>query len=685
MAAEDSSPLLVASADLRRLNWALAAFARSTEALIRFTDFEDLIPRICEAIVGDDDYLLSMVGLVETGPTCPIRMLGVAGRAASYVEGLNVSWSDRTAEGRGAGGEAIRTGRPLIVQDVETDERFSLWVRRARSFGIRSCVVVPFASQGDPPGILVVYSDRAFAFGDQEMDVFARLANELAFAKSIEKSRRELHQSEWRYRKLAENVSDIILQIVDDHIVYASPAIRHLGYEPEDLVGQKASWLIHPDDVEAVMVRRRQVAQGQRGGSFEFRYRRADGEWIWVESNPAPIQDEAGRITGLITVLRDVNRRKTAELARLESEARYRLLADNSSDLIRTYDLQGRITYASPSVGRYGYTPADLIGKAFGARTHPDDQPLVEQAFQAAQNGRATRLDAFQARDASGRWFWFEGQLSPLYDDANQLVGVLTVTRDITARLAAEHALGEVNAELTRVTRISTLGAFGASLAHEINQPLTALVANCQTALNWLAKTPPDVPMAQQAVKRSAQNALLASQTIARMRALVTKGPAEVMDFDINDAIKEVFALIAPERRRMKVTAKADVSPHPLMIRGDRIQIQQVLLNLLGNAIEAMREVPEKTRWLGIRSGTTDNGDVVVEIEDRGSGLDPADADHIFDHLFTTKTGGTGLGLSISKSIVELHGGRVWAEPASPNGAIFRFQLPALDLSEPRR
>jgi signal transduction histidine kinase len=182
--------------------------------------------------------------------------------------------------------------------------------------------------------------------------------------------------------------------------------------------------------------------------------------------------------------------------------------------------------------------------------------------------------------------------------------------------------------------------------------------------------------MAKGAIERSVQNALRASEIVARLRSLVTKEASPVVEFDVRDAIKEILALTATERQRTRVVAKAEPSPEPLMIRGDRIQLQQVLLNLIGNAIEAMLDVPETDRRLWIRSGLDNDGQVRVEIEDRGPGLEAAVADKIFDHLFTTKMGGTGLGLSISKSIITSHGGRIWAEPATPHGAVFRFQLP---------
>ena len=492
-----------------------------------------------------------------------------------------------------------------------------------------------------------------------------------------------LQDSEARYRLLTDNAKDMILQSdLEGQIVYASPSVRQLGYSPAEIIDRPRGALIHPDDAEGLRERLAAAGRGEAVGSFEARVLRADGEWVWTESNPAPVRDADGRIVGVVSVARDISARKASEAARLESEAKYRLLADNSTDLVMTYDLEGRVSYVSPSIRRYGYQPEEMIGREIGRATHADDRPRVLQAFQDALGGQRSLLETLRARFADGRWAWFEGRMSPLYDDAGHLVGALAVNRDISARLAAEQALGEVNAELTRVTRISIMGAFSASIAHEINQPLTALVANSETASIWLSQDPPDVPMAQQAIKRAARDALRASETIARMRALATKGPPTITEFDVNDAIREVLALTQSERLRTKVIARTEIAPHPLMIRADRIQVQQVLLNLIGNAIEAMRAAPEDERRLMIRSGLAEDGQVRVEIEDRGAGLDQDTAERIFDYLFTTKTGGTGLGLSISRSIIESHGGRIWAGTAAPNGAVFRFELPSSSQDE---
>jgi PAS domain S-box-containing protein len=359
-----------------------------------------------------------------------------------------------------------------------------------------------------------------------------------------------------------------------------------------------------------------------------------------------------------------------------DSEARYRLLADNITDIILQHDLEGRIEYVSPSVSQLGYEPESLIGVVRFDFIHPDDVDDMRRRLREVGEGKfCSRIDA-RARRSDGEWVWIESTPSPVRDDEGRIVGVLSVCRDVTERMTAEAALRDMRNEMARVARISALGAFSASLAHEINQPLGALAINNDVARRLLQSEPPDLAKVARVVERSAQDARRASDIVARMRSLITRGPGRAIDFDLNEAIDEMLALSRGELQRWSVPVEAALAADPIVVHGDRVQIQQVVLNLIQNAIEAMHDTPEAERRLLVRTRPPQGGEVLVEVEDRGPGLDPATSDAIFDHLFTTKEGGTGLGLAISKSIIEAHGGRIWAESAEPRGALFRFCLP---------
>jgi PAS domain S-box-containing protein len=357
------------------------------------------------------------------------------------------------------------------------------------------------------------------------------------------------------------------------------------------------------------------------------------------------------------------------------SEERYRLLADNVTDIILKHDLDFRIDYVSPSVRRLGYDPDELIGAVRGF-SHPDDLETVRARWREVVEGRPCSSFEARVRLADGGWAWIESNPTAIRDDRGGIVGVLSIWRDVTARKAAESTLQEVRAEMARVARISTLGAFSASLAHEINQPLAALAISSEVAQRLLETDPPDLAKIARSVERSARDARRASDIVARMRSLTTRRPSEAGEFDLGEAIAEMLALSRGELQRWNVVVEETLGADAISIHGDRIQIQQVVLNLIQNAIEAMRETSsgaERRLRVGCRLV---GGEVRVEIEDRGRGLDPATAGGVFEHPFTTKHGGTGLGLAISRSIIEAHGGRIWVEAAEPHCAVFKFQLP---------
>jgi C4-dicarboxylate-specific signal transduction histidine kinase len=241
-------------------------------------------------------------------------------------------------------------------------------------------------------------------------------------------------------------------------------------------------------------------------------------------------------------------------------------------------------------------------------------------------------------------------------------------------RKNAEEALREAQGNLARVTRVTTLGELTASLAHEVNQPIAAAVTNANTCLRWLTRDQPDVAEARAAASRIVKDATRAAEIISRTRQLFKKGTAQRELVGVNEMVREMIVLLRGEATRYSILVRTDLAADLPQILVDRVQLQQVLMNLMLNGIEAMRDVDGR-RELLIQSQRTENEEVMVRVSDTGVGLPVQQADQIFKAFFTTKTGGTGMGLSISRSIVEAHGGRLWAESNSPRGAGFYFTL----------
>jgi len=267
-------------------------------------------------------------------------------------------------------------------------------------------------------------------------------------------------------------------------------------------------------------------------------------------------------------------------------------------------------------------------------------------------------------------------------DDLNGTVQQLTRSNQAlhaenAERMRAEEALRNAHADLARVARLTTMGELAASIAHEVNQPLMAVVTNADTCSRWLVQDPPDLDEARQAAERTVNAGHRAADIIRTIRTLARKSTPEVTRFDINSAITDVLALTRGELQRYDILLETELSAGLEPVTGDRGQMQQVVLNLVVNGIEAMTASARRPRVLRVSSRMAGPGDVSIVVADTGTGLDTAEVDHIFDAFFTTKPEGMGMGLSICRSIVEAHGGRLWASPSSPRGSVFHFTLPA--------
>ena len=267
---------------------------------------------------------------------------------------------------------------------------------------------------------------------------------------------------------------------------------------------------------------------------------------------------------------------------------------------------------------------------------------------------------------------------SPLRPDSARVEAVLVIGRDLTEHMLASEALHQAQAELAHVTRVTTLGELAASIAHEVNQPLAAIVADANASLNWLAGATPELEMVRDALDAIVKDGLRAADVIQRIRQLATKTDPRRATVDINDVIRDVAALVRTEVLRHQVSLRVELAPAMPLVLADRVQLQQVIINFVMNGIEAMASVEDRPRELVVRSGPHDGDDVLVAVQDAGVGIDPKNVDQLFSAFFTTKPGGMGMGLSISRSIIEGHGGRLWATPNPNHGVTFHFALPGI-------
>jgi PAS domain S-box-containing protein len=282
-----------------------------------------------------------------------------------------------------------------------------------------------------------------------------------------------------------------------------------------------------------------------------------------------------------------------------------------------------------------------------------------------------------------GRWFtnsvgrrYMAVSYSPLRPDWERVEAVLVIARDLTEYMLAEEALHQAQAELAHVTRLTTLGELAASIAHEVNQPLAAIVADANASLNWLAAARPDLDMVRDALVAIVKDGHRAADVIQRTRQLARKAYYQKAQLDINDVIRDVVPLVRTAVLNHQVSLRVDLASGLAPVLADRVQLQQVLINLVMNGIEAMASVDDRPRELVVRSRAHEADQILVAVQDVGVGIDSISADRLFSAFFTTKPGGMGMGLSISRSIIEAHGGRLWATPNEGPGATFQFAVP---------
>lgn len=543
-------------------------------------------------------------------------------------------------------------------------------------------LIILGAQRADFPGeteklILTIAANQA-AIGLHEAQL---LSQQKRLASELDDGRR---YTEENYRVVVETASDAILSIDDrGMIVFANPATATIfGYAPAELVGKPLTILM-PEYMRELHQSgfQRYLSTGQRHMNWqgtELTALRKNGEEFAVEVSFGELHRDGHKtFTG---ILRDISERKQAEQeqrrgAAFLAQAQHLSRMGGYSWRVATNEITGSEEFFNIYEIDPPLTPARLR-----ARVHPDDLTLYEKMVEEARNGANDFEWQYRLLMPDHSIKYLHAVAHATQDEHGQLEYIAAV-QDVTDRHLSQEALDKARAELAHVARVMTLGTLTASIAHEIRQPLAAAVTDAKTCSRWLGRDVPDVGEAREATSRLVKDLTRASEIINRISSLFKKEAPKRELVDVNEVVQEMIVLLRGEARTHKISIQVDLADDLPRVLADPVQLQQVLMNLMLNAIDAMKSL-SNPGVLTITSRREESDQVLMSVSDTGVGLAPEQIEQIFAAFFTSKPQGTGMGLTISRSIIEAHGGRLWATSNSGSGATFQFTLPVEDSRE---
>jgi PAS domain S-box-containing protein len=486
------------------------------------------------------------------------------------------------------------------------------------------------------------------------------LATELTHARLRSDSARLERDKEFRI--MAETCPDCILFVDANQIIqFANPAtVAIFGYSVEEVLGKSPSFLIEGLDSVQEPV-----------GEFTARTKQRD---------TIDVDATCGRFGNKTTIfLRDISDRKHAQRELAHSEETLRLTLDTIPVMAYTRSADGNVDYANRHASEYfGNTVQQLRDGAWIESLHPEERDFVLGRIHESSATEQGYVMEYRRKGFDGVYRWFQTRVEPLKDSDGRLIRWYGILIDIDDRRRIEDMLRQTEVKLSRAAQMATAAELSASIVHEISQPIAAMVTNGQACVRWLNASPPNLANGVMAAERIVRDGKDAREIIKGLRTLFKRSAPQKTALSVREIADEVVLLKRSQLQREGTSLDVLIPRDLPMILGDRTQIQQVLLNLVSNALDAVRANADRPKALTVRSTACD-GSVMVEVMDNGEGL--ADAGRVFETFYTTKGDGMGMGLSISKSIIEAHGGRLWALNAKPCGAVFSFSLPCTDAT----
>jgi PAS domain S-box-containing protein len=571
----------------------------------------------------------------------------------------------------------IRARDPVLLDDALSQNPFSAdpYIVRYR---VRSALCLPLINQGKLIGILYLENNLTpHVFTADRVTVLKLLASQAAISLENTGLYRDLADREGKIRRLVDaNIIGIAIADLEGRVVEANDAfLRIIGYDREDLVSGRLRWteLTPPEWRERDVCTLAELNSAGTVQPFEKEYFRKDGSRVPVLIGSALFKEGGSEAVAFVL---DLTARKRAEEALRESERGLRSAIDGIPGFVATLAPNGEIETVNRQILQYcGQSLEELKNWGTNGTIHQQDLPhLVDVFTNAIASGFPYEIEA-RVRRFDGEYRWFAIRGVPVRDPSDRIVRWYSLLTDIEDRTQALARVQQMQSDFAHINRVSIMGELAASLSHEITQPIASARNNARAAQNFLDMQPPELGEVDEALASIVGDVDRAGGIIDRIRDHIRKAPPRLEHFDLNAAINEVIVLAQSAIIRNGVSVQTQLADGLLPVEGDRVQLQQVVLNLVLNAVEAMDSVEAGARELLIRTAKDHTG-VLVAVRDTGLGIDPIQLKRVFEAFYTTKSSGVGMGLAICRSIIAAHGGRLWAEANEPRGAVFQFTLP---------
>ena len=655
--------------------------------------------RLLEMVAGGTtlssilDALCRLVEETASGYICAILLLDKSGTSlqlsrapslpSSYNEAI-LRWPINPDSGPCA--RAVFLKEQVIVADIVSDLRWDAygWRPLALSYGLKACWSTPIlSSENTVLGTFALYARKPGEPTLQLQDVIEQMTHLAAVAierqRAVEQLEAEQELLDLAQKSAGAMAFDWYIQQETNHWSPEQEAL--FGLPPGAFDGTYATWkkMMYAPDWPTVVDA---IEHAHETGKVAAEYRVVwpDGSLHWLSTSGRMFFDDAGEPLRMVGFTSDVTRRKTVE----EELRRSAAFLAQAQQLTRTGSFSWRvatdeITWSAELYRIYEFDPEiNITFAVIRTRVHPEDLTLYEKMVEQARNGADDFEWQYRLLMPDESIKHMHAVAKATWDSAGQLEYIAAV-RDVTARRLADEAVDRARSELARVARVMSLGALTASIAHEVNQPLSGIITNASTCMRMLDAEPPNVDGARETAKRTIRDGRRAADVITRLRALFAKKDASGELVDLNEATREVIELSRAELERNRVITRTELADGLPPVTGDRVQLQQVILNLLRNGSDAMSNVDDHPRELLFSTGLEAGERVRLSIQDAGTGLEAQSLDRLFQTFYTTKEEGMGIGLSVSRSIIENHRGRLWATPNDGPGVTFSFSLPCVD------